>query len=97
MVSDEWKQFLVKNFNADSDVVLSLEELTLEQIHGLLGLIERKLFIHKQEQQTKGGVCPLEQWKIDDTRKLLIKARSGVGNIIGHEKWQENLMSRNID
>jgi hypothetical protein len=92
MASDEWRTFLKENFNDDSDVVLSLEELTLEQIHGLLGIIERKLFAHTQDQRAKGKMSHLEMWRIDDTRKILKKARSNVGVIIGHEAWQEGLL-----
>lgn len=97
MASDEWRTFLKENFNDDSDVVLSLETLTLEQIHGLLGIIERKLFLHTQDQGAKGKMSHLEMWRIDDTRQLLKKARASVGVIIGHENWQENLLNNNFD
>jgi hypothetical protein len=92
MASDEWKQFLIDNFKTESDVALSLEQLTLEQIHGFLGIAERKLFSHTQERQHEGKMSHIEMWRIDEVRNLLKRARNGVGVIIGHETWQENLL-----
>ncbi len=97
MASDEWRTFLKENFNDDGDVVLSLEDLTLEQIHGFLGIAERKLLTHTKERGNIGKMSHLEMWRIDDTRKLLKKARASVGVIIGHENWQENLLNNNFD
>jgi AraC-like DNA-binding protein len=92
MASDEWRKFLAENFKDEGDVALNLEELTVEQIHGFLGIAERRLLAYTAEQGHKGMMTRIVMWKLDEIRRQLKYARNSLGTVIGFETWLTNVI-----
>ena len=92
MASDEWKQFLVENFSNDSAVALNLEELTLQQVHGFLGIAERRLLAYVKDRKNEGCMPSIVMWKIDEIRKQLKYQRNALGAVLGYETWLNSVI-----
>jgi AraC-like DNA-binding protein len=92
MSSDEWRKFLTENFKDEGDVALNLEELTVQQIHGFLGIAERRLLAYATEQGHKGMMTRIVIWRLDKIRRQLKQARNSLGAVIGFETWLTNAL-----